>query len=90
MVLIGLLISQYVSSSLQIADTFTKPLCKASLRHLCNKIYLQPLHNLREGIEHNQRNNQLEYTTCSDKEDDKAVDQDMVVIPKNKRNVKSN
>jgi hypothetical protein len=74
----GLFITRHVSSTLQIVDIFTKPLCKAILHHFRNKLCLQPRHNLREDIKHNPpTNNHLESTAWSDK----AVDQDVVVFP---------
>ena len=74
----GLLVTPHVSSTLQIVDIFTKPLCKAVLHHFRNKLCLQPQHSLREGIKHNPpTNNHLESTTWSDK----AFDQDVVVFP---------
>ena len=48
----GLLITRHISSNLQIVDIFTKLICKASLSYFHNKLYLQPRHNLREGIKH--------------------------------------
>jgi len=74
----GLLVTRHVSSSLQIVDIFTKPLCKTVLHHFRNKLCLQPRHGLREDIKHNPpTNNHLESTAWSDK----AVDQDVIVFP---------
>lgn len=40
-VAMGLFITPHVSSALQFVDIFTKPLCKATLLHIHNKLCLQ-------------------------------------------------
>ena len=81
----GLLITRHVSSAQQIADIFTKPLCKVALHHFRNKLCLQPRHSLREGIKRNiPPINHLE-SMASDKDDnwrDKEGDQDVVDSPR--------
>ena len=73
----GLLVTRHVSSTLQIANIFTKPLCKAALHHSRNKLCLQPRHSLRESIKHNPpNNNHLKFTIWSDE----AIDQEVVVF----------
>ena len=83
-VAMGLLTTRHVSSTLQLANFFTKPLCKATLLRIRSKLYLHPRHTLREG-----NNNQLLESNWSDKDrrdrDDrsnKEVDQVIVAIPK--------
>lgn len=47
---LGLLTTRHVPSTSQLADIFTKPMCKASIFHFRSKLCLQPQHILREGI----------------------------------------
>ena len=46
----GLFVTRHVYSMHQVADIFTKPLCKAVLHHLRSKLCLQPRHILRADI----------------------------------------
>ena len=91
----GLLVTRHISFTLQIADIFTKPLCKACMQHFCNKLCLQSRHSLREGINQNDfsTTNHLESTSWSDKDkswSDKEIDQGVVILPNNRRTVESN
>ena len=46
----SLLVTRHIPSGNQVADLFTKPLPKATLRHFYDKLCLQPRQSLREGV----------------------------------------
>ena len=70
-VALGLLITQHISTSNQVADLFTKPMSKAALNRFLPKLCLQPRHSLREGIGTTPKDSELG-VICGTQRSDKA------------------
>ncbi|GFZ00847.1 hypothetical protein Acr_14g0004820 [Actinidia rufa] len=70
-VALGLLITQHISTSNQVADLFIKPMSKATLNSFLPKHCLHSWHNLREGIGTTQQHGKL-VVICGTQRSDKA------------------
>ena len=73
-VALGLLTTQDISITDQVADLFSKPMSKAALKYFQTKLCLQPQHNSRGSINRPHKlSNPQDNMICEDKWSDKST-----------------